>query len=112
MSIYLSKFRLQLCCQGIEVKLPMGRAFHLRVASLTRLDENIVSDCRNVCVFANDVGQSALLYLVQHGPGEWPDLWTSSVPIEEAVTIHKGFELTTDDTGKGWSDDATSHWSL
>ena len=37
------------------------------------LDENIVRNCRNVCVFANDVRQSALFYLVQHGPGEWPN---------------------------------------
>ena len=94
MSIYLSKFCLQLCCQGIEVKLPMCRAFHLQVATLPRLkafkddklwfgknshellcylDENIVSNCRNVCVFANDVRQSPLFYLLQHGPSEWPN---------------------------------------
>ena len=71
----------------------MSGALHLRVARprlkpqdklgfweilmfsqiVAHLDENIVSNCRNVCVFANDVRQSPLFYLVQHSPSEWPN---------------------------------------
>ena len=40
---------------------------------LRYLVKNIVSNCLNVCVFANDVRQSPLFYLVQHSPSEWPN---------------------------------------
>ena len=126
---YLSKFCLQLLCQGNQVKLPMTRALHLRVARprlkpqgklgfweilmfsqiVAHLDENIVSNCLNVCVFTNDVRQSPQFYLVQHSPSEWPNnnknkefvetfhttpyIWSSSVTIEEPISVHQGFEL-------------------
>ena len=106
----------------------MSGALHLRVARprlkpqgklsekflclhklLRYLVKNIVSNCLNVCVFANDVRQSPQFYLVQHSPSEWPNnnknkefvetfhttpyIWSSSVTIEEPISVHQGFEL-------------------
>ena len=90
----------------------------------------MMSDNRRCFICSNIAPVSGLMITrvfsnIAHD-GWAPYFWTSSMTIEEAVTIHQGFELkinwvypclthakakcsylTTDDTSKGRSDDAT-----
>ena len=78
---------------------------------LRYLDENIVSNCLNVCVFANDVRQSPLFYLVQHSPSEWPNNKTRpsalgmSDPVIESQEIKETQEFPSIQNVEGGEED-------